>query len=310
MEIRPDELLLEDQQFTANFIRKNMPKEAGIGDIWFDDKRSLVIIEAEKPSELTKNNGKLLLNITEKTCWVPMLRRSPAINSDIIRNIRLTLYKNSKFRRKFMHSVGEKIYSSWNRDNKYWIRMSCLGGFREVGRSCILLQTPDSQVLIDCGVNIASEDFAYPHLEAPEFNPKNLDAVIISHAHLDHCGFLPYLFKYGYDGPVYCTEPTRDIMTMLQLDYIDIAEKENKKLLYDSKDVKEVVKHTITLDYEEVTDVTPDVRLTFYNSGHMLGGAMVHLHIGNGLHNMLYTGDIKYVKTALLSQAVTKFPRL
>lgn len=310
VEIRPDEILLEDQKFTEEFIRKKIPESAGLGDLWFDEKRSLVIIEAEKPGEVTNKTGQILKEIIEKTCWVPVIRRRPAITSDIIRNIRLTWFKNSKFRRKFMNKVGERIYSSWERDKKYWVRVSCLGGFREVGRSCLLLQTPESQVMIDCGINIASDDYAFPHLEAPEFNPKRLDAVIISHAHLDHCGFLPYLFKYGYEGPVYCTEPTRDIMTLMQLDYVDIAEKENKKLLYDSKDIKELVKRTICLNFGEVTDITPDFRLTLVNAGHILGSSMVHLNIGNGYHNILYSGDYKFSKTQLLSPAVAQFQRV
>ena len=64
------------------------------------------------------------------------------------------------------------------------------------------------------------------------------------------------------------------------------------------------------LDYEEVTDVTPDVRITLYNAGHILGSSMVHLHVGNGLHNIVYTGDMKFGKTRLLEPASTSFPRL
>ena len=71
-----------------------------------------------------------------------------------------------------------------------------------------------------------------------------------------------------------------------------------------------MVKHTITLEYDEVTDVTPDIRITMYNAGHILGSAMVHLHVGNGLHNILYSADQKYGKTMLLDPAVTVFPRL
>jgi len=71
-----------------------------------------------------------------------------------------------------------------------------------------------------------------------------------------------------------------------------------------------MVKHTICLDFEEVTDVSPDVRITFYNAGHILGSAMVHLHIGNGLHNLLYTADLKYGRSHLLEPAMTIFPRL
>ncbi|GAJ16768.1 unnamed protein product, partial [marine sediment metagenome] len=65
-----------------------------------------------------------------------------------------------------------------------------------------------------------------------------------------------------------------------------------------------------SLKYNEVTDITPDVRLTFYNSGHALGGAMVHLNIGNGSHNLLYTGDFKYARSRLLDPAVINFPRI
>src|SRR3989337_2764555 len=71
-----------------------------------------------------------------------------------------------------------------------------------------------------------------------------------------------------------------------------------------------MVKHTICLEFEEVTDVTPDVRITFYNAGHILGSAMVHLHVGNGLHNILYSADMKYGRTKLLEPAITSFPRL
>jgi predicted metal-dependent RNase len=99
-------------------------------------------------------------------------------------------------------------------------------------------------------------------------------------------------------------------MALLQLDLIKIARDREKDAIYSVDEVKEVVKHCITLDYESVTDITPDVRLTFYNAGHILGSAMVHLHIGNGLHNMLYTGDMKYAKTQMLSPSHTQFPRL
>ena len=71
-----------------------------------------------------------------------------------------------------------------------------------------------------------------------------------------------------------------------------------------------MVLHTITLDYDEVTDITPDVRLTLYNAGHMLGSSIAHLNIGNGLHNFAYTGDLKYARTNVLEPANTQFPRI
>jgi hypothetical protein len=106
------------------------------------------------------------------------------------------------------------------------------------------------------------------------------------------------------------TPPTRDIAALLALDFIGVAYKQAAKPLFDSTDIKEMVKHSICLNYNEVTDVAPDVRLTFYNSGHVLGGALVHLNIGNGLHNLLYCGDFKYGRSRLLDPAVANFPRI
>src|SRR3989339_1292075 len=99
-------------------------------------------------------------------------------------------------------------------------------------------------------------------------------------------------------------------MSLLTLDYVKIMRSEGKEPIYSTDDIKEMVKHTICLEYDEVTDVTPDIRITLYNAGHILGSAMIHLHIGNGLHNLLYTSDMKYGRTRLLEPAVTDFPRL
>jgi uncharacterized protein len=314
IELRPDPNITMDTEKAERFIMKLMPKEAGVDNVIFDEQRSRVIIEADKPGLAIGKEGQLLRDIRAKTMWVPLIRRKPALRSKIIDNIRAVLYQNSDWRRKFLNRVGHRVYDGWIRGKKNeWVRATYLGGARQVGRSCILLQTPESRVLMDCGIDPArqvDDPMAFPYLECPEFKIEELDAVIVSHAHLDHTGMVPYLFKFGYDGPVYCTAPTRDIMSLLQLDMIKIARSEGKDPLYDSEQVKECVKHTICLDYEEVTDITPDMRLTFYNSGHMLGSAMSHLHIGNGLHNLLYTADIKFVRTHVLDRAATKFPRL
>ncbi|MCK5239939.1 MAG: beta-CASP ribonuclease aCPSF1, partial [Candidatus Thorarchaeota archaeon] len=185
-----------------------------------------------------------------------------------------------------------------------------LGGFKEVGRQSMFLQTPESNVLIDCGVNVGTPSKAFPRLDMPEFNIAELDAVIITHAHLDHCGMVPFLFKYGYRGPVYMTAPTLNLATLLQLDYLDVAEREGKLRPYRDRDVKEAILHTITLNYGEVTDIAPDVRLTLHNAGHILGSAIIHLHIGDGQYNLAYTGDFKFGRSRLLEPATFTFPRL
>jgi hypothetical protein len=174
----------------------------------------------------------------------------------------------------------------------------------------MFLQTAESNILIECGVNVGTPSKAFPRLDMPEFDIDTLDAVIITHAHLDHCGMVPFLFKYGYRGPVYMTAPTLNLATLLQLDYLVVAEREGKLRPYREKDVKEAILHTITLNYGEVTDIAPDVRLTLHNAGHILGSAIVHLHIGDGQYNLAYTGDFKFGRTRLLEPATFTFPRL
>lgn len=314
VELRPDPTLCLAQEKAEKAIKKIIPKEGEIGNIIFDPQRSIVIIEAEKPGLVIGKQGGFLQEIKEKTFWVPIIKRTPVIRSQLIENIRSVLYLNNDYRKKFLDKIGHRIYDGWIRGKKNeWIRLTYLGGGRQVGRSALLIQTPESRVLLDVGIDPAttSDDAqSYPFLESPDFDINELDAVVVSHAHLDHSGFVPYLFKYGYRGPVYCTAPTRDIMSLLQLDLVKIMRNEGKDPIYTSDEIKEMVKHTIILDYEEVTDITPDVRITMYNAGHILGSAMVHIHVGNGLHNLLYTADMKYGKTKLLNPAETKFPRL
>src|SRR3989344_169635 len=289
---------------------KEIVKE--IKNIIFDNYRSIVIIEAKKPGMVIGKRGIILDELKHKTFWSPQVQRSPAIKSKIVENIREVLYANNNYRRRFLNSVGKKIYEDWDpKRTDEWIRLTFLGAARQVGRSCVLLQTPNSKVLLDCGIDVSSQgEDKFPIFNIPEFDINQLDAVIISHAHIDHVGMVPFLYKMGYKGPVYMTLPTRDISSLLALDFIGVAYKQAEKPLYSSTDIKEMVKHSICLNYNEVTDVTSDIRITFYNAGHVLGSAMVHINIGNGSHNLLYTGDYKFMRTRLLEPATIYFPRL
>jgi len=96
----------------------------------------------------------------------------------------------------------------------------------------------------------------------------------------------------------------------LQKDYLEMAKKEGKEVPYTSKDIKTCVKHTIPIDYGVTTDISPTIKLTLHNAGHVLGSAIAHLHIGEGLYNLAYTGDIKFETSRLLEPAVCQFPRL
>ena len=239
-------------------------------------------MKQKKPGLVIGKEGSILREIKDKTLWIPEVQRSPAIQSKITENIRAVLYQNNNSRKKFLNSVGKKIYKEWNPEKvEEWIRVTFLGGGRQVGRSAILLSTPQTKILLDCGINVAGRGKEkFPYLDVSEFKINELDAIIVSHAHIDHSGLVPYLFKMGYTGPVYMTAPTRDIAALLALDFIGVAYKQASTPLFSSTDIKEMVKHTICLDYNEVTDIAPDVRITFYNAGHALGSAITHLNIG------------------------------
>ncbi len=313
VELRADESILLDKEKTEKFIREIVPVEAEIADIIFDVQRSILIIEAKKPGMAIGKGGEILREIRRNTFWLPQIQRSPAIRSQITENIRNVLYLNNTYRKKFLNSIGKNIYQEWNPEKiDEWVRITFLGSGRQVGRSCLLLSTPVSKILLDCGVDVAAQknQEKFPYLDVSECDIKEIDAVLLSHAHLDHSGMVPWLYKMGYRGPCYMTLPTRDISSLLALDYIGVAYKKAVQPLFSTDDIKEMVKHSICLEYNEVTDITPDVRLTFYNAGHALGSAMIHLNIGNGLHNMLYSADMKFGKTRLLEPAETLFPRL
>jgi len=313
IELRAETKLLESQENTEKEIRSIVTEEAEITQVLFDAPRSIVVIESKKPGMVIGRDGSVLREIKQKTFWTPIVQRSPSIDSKIIENIRAVLYENNNYRKKLLNDTGKKIYEEWNPEKiEEWVRVTFLGAGRQVGRSCILLSTPKSKILLDCGIDPAATDNEdkFPYLGVPEFKIEEVDAIIISHAHLDHSGLVPYLFKMGYKGPIYMTAPTRDIASLLALDFIGVAYKQASKPLFSSTDIKEMVKHTICLSFNEVNDIAPDIRITMYNSGHALGSAMVHINIGNGLHNLLYTGDQKFGKTRLLNPAVSIFPRL
>jgi uncharacterized protein len=308
--IRPDPSMLANPEEVEKRIREIIPEEAQITDIYFEDDTGEVTIEAIAPGLVIGKHGSILNEIKKEVGWAPKVVRAPPLPSKTVSDIRNYLRQISDERKAFLKKVGRKLARP-RIEGESWVRMTALGGYREVGRSATLLSTRESKVLIDCGVDPSDREGATPYFNAPEIQPlDNLDAIVITHSHLDHCALLPALFKYGYDGPIYCTPPTRDLMSLMQLDYIKVSFGEGKKAPYESSHVREVVAHCIPLKYGETTDIAPDIRLTFQNAGHILGSAICHFHIGDGLYNIAFTGDMKFERTWLFNAAVNKFPRL
>ncbi|ATU08999.1 beta-CASP ribonuclease aCPSF1 [Methanohalophilus portucalensis] len=308
--VRPDPKVLLAPEESIELINQTVPEDSGVTNYDFAPDVGEVIIEAEKPGLVIGKHGETLREITKKVGWTPKVVRTPPIKSRTVKNIREFMKKNHSDRKDILKTIGRKIHRECTSKDQ-WVRLTSLGGCREVGRSCFLLSTPESKIMIDCGVNVGSDDDMTPYLYIPEVQPLNqIDAVVITHAHLDHQGLVPLLYKYGYDGPIYCTHPTRDMMVLLELDFIDVAAKDGKRVPYESADVRNALKHSIVLEYEEVTDIAPDIKLTFHNAGHIIGSAVSHFHIGDGLHNVVITGDFKFGPSRLFNPAVNKFPRV
>ncbi|MFA5106336.1 MAG: beta-CASP ribonuclease aCPSF1 [Candidatus Micrarchaeia archaeon] len=308
--IRSDPTFLTPAEDSMAIIKGLIPEEAGVTEITFNPDFCEVNIEALKPGLVIGKGGLTLRSIIQKTGWAPNVLRAPTMDSSTIRGVRKSLLRDTAARKKFLLGLGKKICTPVPKSD--WVKITALGGYQEVGRSCTLLQTPNSKVLIDCGINPDTSDNTrtYPYLNAMGLEPEQLDAVILTHAHLDHSGFIPYLYAYGYDGPVYCTTPTRELAILLQMDYINVLNKNTDQgAPYGVKDIQKQLTRMITLDYWDVMDITPEIKLTYYNAGHILGSAIAHLHIGEGLHNLVFSGDIKYGYSKLFDQSVTSFPR-
>jgi KH/beta-lactamase-domain protein len=332
--IRTDPSVRLPEEQTRQAVVKLLPKDVLVSAVFCDDANGEVVLEVSRPESIDPN---MIVEIARSTGWIAHTRRSPHIPSSSINIIHSTLKGSARERTDFLQKLGKRIFrgplvvgsngngtshqhsgsmpgsgkpQSWS-TNKEEVMLFCLGGVKQVGRSCFIVVTPESKVMLDCGINpgeMSGLD-AYPRLDWLNFDFDDLDAVVISHAHIDHQGFLPTLFKYGYKGPVYCTEPTLPLMTLLQNDSVKIADSNGTYLPFSGRDVSEVIKYCITLPYGKPTDISPDITITLNNAGHIMGSATVHLNI-SGAHNILYSGDYKYARTQLLDSAVSMYPRV
>lgn len=310
--VRTDESIRKSEEEARQIIAQAVPKEADLQGTFFDTAIGEVSIEAKRPWLLQRNQEEFNhADITEKTGWKIRIRKATTIQSSTIKAINYNLKISSSERAKQLKQVGEKIFRP-KLSQKSEVSLLTLGGFGQVGRSCMLLTTAESKILIDCGVNPGAKSpmESFPRLDWANITLDDLDAVVISHAHLDHTGFLPVLCKFGYKGPIYCTEPTLPMMNVIQLDAIKVAAAQGRAPLYSEADVKQIMRQAITLSYGTVTDISPDIKLVLSNAGHILGSATCHFHIGNGDHNFVYTGDLKFGKSILFESANWNYPRV
>jgi len=310
--VRTDESIRKTEEDARKIIEQAVPKDANLQGTFFDTATGEVSIEAKRPWLLQRNSQEFdHTEVTEKTGWKIRIRKATKIQSSTIKAINYNLKIASSDRAKQLKQVGEKIFRP-KLTLKSEVSLFTLGGFGQVGRSCMLLTTAESKILIDCGINPGARSpvESFPRLDWANITLDELDAIVIGHAHLDHTGFLPVLCKYGYKGPIYCTEPTLPMMNLIQLDAIKVVTAQGRVPLYAKTDVEQIMKQAITLPYGTVTDISPDIKLVLSNAGHILGSSTCHFHIGNGDHNFVYSGDIKFGKSILFESANVNYPRV
>lgn len=305
--LRIDESIRKSESEGTKIIKKLLPKESGVSDILFDPTLGEATIYIKKTEEILDNYEKTINDIILKTGWKINIKRTPKTTTTI-KTINKMVTKSTENRAQFYKRIGEKIFRE-KLDPNIEASLISLGGFGEIGRSSMILSTNESNIIIDCGLNLYTDDplQMFPRFDTIGTKPSEFDAVLLTHGHFDHTGFLPVIFKYGFDGPVYCTEPTAQIMYILFREYI----KENPdKALYGQKDIEKVFSNIIFINYNTILDISPDIKVTPYNAGHILGSSTFHFHIGNGDHNFVYTGDLKFGKSCYLDNSAWNFPRV
>ena len=186
------------------------------------------------------------------------------------------------------------------------------GAAQEVTGSCHLLETGGKRYLLDCGINQGEQS----EQQEFAFDPASIDAVILSHAHLDHSGMLPRLVKGGFKGPIYATPGTERLLKILLEDAVNLylrdleydnlrrqrAGKEPQLPLYEKRDVDRTLDLVVPHDYGEPLQVEKGIQLRYYDAGHILGSAIVELVLGEGdeCKTLVFSGDLGNPDTSLM----------
>jgi hypothetical protein len=173
------------------------------------------------------------------------------------------------------------------------LKISFFGAAEEVGRSCMLVESERTKILLDAGIKLGTQ-IEYPKI--PQSTMKEIDAIVISHTHLDHSGYLPHIFSAGYTGNVYATKPTIELINVMVSDYLDISKPKDVT----KRGIEALHKSYKIVEFREKFKVK-DMTVELFQSGHVLGSSMVR--VDDGKRSMLYTGDLCVSKTRLLGGA-------
>ncbi len=174
------------------------------------------------------------------------------------------------------------------------IKASFHGACREVTGSCTLIETDNFKFLVDCGMFQGQTDSKNKNIEKFEFDPKTIDFVLLTHAHVDHCGRLPKLFKEGFKGKIYATRATQDLTEIILLDSIKIQRYEEKNPLYEEKDIEKIVKSFKAFSYYQKIEINPHMSIRMQDAGHILGSSIFEIWLNDeGVEKkIIFSGDL------------------
>src|SRR3990167_5354788 len=183
------------------------------------------------------------------------------------------------------------------------LRLSFYGGAGKVTGSNFLIEGKHGKILVDCGIEQGA-DFVEEHIYgAFHYDVKSVDALVLTHAHLDHVGRLPKLVRDGFNGKIYMTPPTKDLAELIILDSVGILGEEARRRgvapLYEVQDVEKTFTQIETLDYHFEKEIAPGLSVYLRNTGHILGSCSVRIKDEDGTAVAL-TGDISNSPSPLL----------
>ncbi|MFA5125221.1 MAG: MBL fold metallo-hydrolase [Patescibacteria group bacterium] len=172
------------------------------------------------------------------------------------------------------------------------------GAAGEVTGSCILVKTKKTKFLVDCGMFQGGQFARQENFESWPFNPAEINFVILTHAHIDHCGRLPKLYADGFKGKIYCTSATKELTEIILSDATKVIKEEVRRhggeVLYRDKDVYGVIPLFWSLDYSQKQKLSTDVTVCFRDAGHILGSAIVEVWVKEGIKpkKIVFSGDL------------------
>jgi len=188
------------------------------------------------------------------------------------------------------------------------LQIQLFGAAKEVTGSCYSLVTNNEKILVDCGMFQGNKDAVRKNYEDFDFDPKKYDALLLTHAHLDHCGRIPKLIKYGFKGKIYCTDATKELAFIIMMDAAKIAaqdiEHENRrraeqnlsprKPIYNEVDVRAAMKLFKIVSYGEEIKVTKNILAKYYDAGHILGAASIRVEVKEAgkVTSLAFSGDL------------------